>query len=162
METSNDAARRKARGSPMIKILALLMFALALPACAEALPINVRDESGVESLRDLPPVVEDACDVLGLLCEAVDHEYGAITLDLIETDDRVRGRSGGTGVCSPWAWAAPDIEIVAHELGHVLGLDHVDGRPDALMAPSPYALELTDDEFDEIERGGNRLVGCRL
>lgn len=134
-------------------------------ACVEPLPINARDESGVASLRELPRVVADACDVLGLECEAVDHEYGAVTLDLINTSDHVLGRSGGTP-CAPWAWSVPRTTIVAHEIGHVLGLDHVDEDADeyALMQPSPDEgdFELTDDELDKIERGGNRLVGCRL
>lgn len=143
--------------------IVLLGAALLVGACAEPLPINVRDESGAKSLDELPPVVERACDLLGMVCEATDHEYGAITLDLIHTADRVRGRSGGSGICSPWAWAEPRTVIVAHELGHVLGLDHRDDAG-ALMYPSPdaYALELSDAEMDEIERGGNRLVGCRL
>lgn len=156
-----------ARGRGYGRRLAFAIWCVCawLCSCAEPLPINVRDESGVKSLDELPPVVERACEQIGMVCEAVDHEYGAITLDLIHTDDRVRGRSGGSGICSPWAWAEPRTVIVAHELGHVLGLDHVDAddRPRALMRPDPdeHTLELSDDELSEIEDGGNLLVGCR-
>jgi hypothetical protein len=141
----------------------IVLLLVTITACAEPLPLNVRDGETVGSLAELPPVVEAACDVIGLECEAVDHEYGAITLDLVRTDERVRGRAGGVGICSPWVWVDPTVERVAHELGHALGLEHRDDEG-ALMQPAPREdeVELDDDEMDEIERGVNRLVACRL
>jgi len=43
----------------------------------------------------------------------------------------------GVFKCEPEAWACPNAEAVAHELGHVYGLNHTDG---GLMNP-----ELNDD-----------------
>lgn len=43
----------------------------------------------------------------------------------------------------------PDCEswkLAAHELGHCLGLVHVDGEPENLMAPTVRGVELTEEQ----------------
>lgn len=139
---------------------------LALAACAEPLPVHVLG-------RAPAPELADACDLLGVECELAAGGYGAIELELRPVEPpgalRVRGVTTGGGSCSPSIWVERDARLIAHELAHALGLEHrddADAAADederALMAPISPGLDLDDEEMSEIERGGNRLVGCRL
>lgn len=142
-----------------IRLVVLAVLAV-LSGCGEPLPINVGAD-------ELPIEVEDACEILGLECEAVGDTYGAIELELVALTPpgppRVRGVTSDGGSCSPSIWVEPDARLIAHELGHALGLEHVDADdvPGGLMLAMRPGLELSDEEMDDIERGGNRLVGCR-
>lgn len=137
----------------------LVLVAALVGGCAEPLPVHVLDHD------DIPLEVEDACEIIGLLCESDDHDYGTITIELVPLTPsgtlRVRGVTEGGGSCSPEIWVEPVPRLIAHELAHALGLEHRESE-DGLMRAVRQGDELSDDEQDEIERGGNRLVGCRL
>lgn len=131
-----------------------------LCACAEPLPLRVRTLDNSQPVTVLPDVVVDACEILGVACEATDRGYGSITLDLIPIPSgRVRGRSQAQ-LCRRLIWVDPTPLRIAHELGHALELDHVDDRSN-LMHINAKDTELTDEQLDRIEIVGGLIVGCR-
>lgn len=146
-----------------VVVVLLLALAWLLGACSEPLPLFVHDARVVKTRDDLPPVVIEACDLLQIECVAVDEHRGAIRVDLVQLDPaaRVRGRAGGS-VCMPVVWAdAEDAATIAHEIGHVLGLEHVNHERN-LMFPHarPDAWELSTAQMDDLRRGGWRLLAC--
>lgn len=129
-------------------------------SCAEPLPLRVRTLSNADPVEVLPEVVTDACEILGVACEATDHEYGAITIDLIPIDSgRVRGRSQSDH-CRRLIWVDPTPLRIAHELGHAMELEHVDDESN-LMHLNAEDSELTDAQLDKIAVYGGLIVGCR-
>ena len=51
------------------------------------------------------------------------------------------------------------IGLVAHELGHALGLEHVDDA-DNLMYAHSSTFELRDDQLEKVDRVAGRLSSC--
>lgn len=147
-----------------------LLLILLLVACSEPIPISVsslRPDDGDTAL------VDEAVAILGIAWEPSRRSYGIISLTLV--DDQGAGASDGVSTirkarCRKAAVAVRAPTFVAHELYHVLtGEAHVcegedcDGQwEDNLMrGVDPLGVELTENQFDALEKGRRRLTRCR-
>lgn len=108
--------------------------------------------------------VADACAILAVECVKSAEQEGAVSVILTDRgaadpdgSDWLAGKAFRRA-CRPVLWASDDVYVIAHELGHVLGLDHV-SDPDRLMAPIP-GTEVTAQELDIVERHADRLASC--
>ena len=91
--------------------------------------------------------------------EMVRHDYphGATTIFLSE---EAASAFGIGPTCSPFVAAIPGHPLIlAHEIGHTLGLGHVDTEGN-LMRPSSNGPDLTTEQIDHAREGSWRIQQC--
>jgi hypothetical protein len=157
-----------------VLLLAGLAF-LATTGCGTpTVRLTVFDERGTNppehELAELPAEVEAACELLPVGCEVSRFRsagLGRVELHLVP-DDMRRGRVIGRRPC----WASvmargSDPAAIAHELGHVFGLDHVDeaGRlmnpvADHVDGDEDYGQVLDEDEIDQVLDSAGAMEAC--
>lgn len=132
--------------------ITILPSILTLAACTPVVLVHP-SEPGHET------TIRDAGRQLGVRTRAVDEpQKGAVELEWRSAEDGVCGEAlerlvgaesprdaltKGVVECQPRAWSCVSPTYLAHELGHVLGLNH-DDRDDNLMAPAPKNGAETD------------------
>lgn len=155
-------------------VLLLLLFAWLAFGCAEPLPIRAYDlrdaEQAGEVLDELPPEVDEACDLLAIACEAVDWSWGVVVLELVPVpaEVRIKGHTIDTP-CRPIIRAAPRADVIAHELGHALEAGSVVGSNAAghleldgnLMSHDVSGTHLIDSQQEAVWDAAGLLVACR-
>lgn len=136
----------------------IALLSLSLSACAgAAIPVKLATDL---PRADVYALLEEASDILQMPIEVQNTSYGAITLDVHDASGRIRGRAFGDTGCKRTAWAEPDPSVIAHEIAHTLGLDHVDDDSN-LMSPTAAGTELTDAQLDWISWKAWNLGNCR-
>jgi hypothetical protein len=132
----------------------LVAFLLALScACGEGVGLQVHAE------RDAEALLARASEVLGIALEA---GQGPIVLELVDVaPGEPAGRLLVDRSCLRVVRASYSATVVAHELGHALGLEHVDD-PRNVMAVyvDDESLELTELQRDTIEATAGSLAAC--
>jgi hypothetical protein len=116
-------------------------------------------------------MVRDAGELLGWGIAFQDEKYGAATIDVhqVGNGEHILGVALLRRRCLRVAWANKDPWVIAHELGHLMGLDHV-SDPDNIMfrikrpgndcdsIPGEY---LEDWQVDKIRERNAILLSCQ-
>ena len=133
---------------------------LALTGCSgDVIPVHVYGLDD-EAREDLLAGVEEE---IGFAVEDVGGDYGAIKIKIVpETEDlEFWGHTIDVNGCRRRIWAIERPRSVAHEIGHVLGLEHVDDADTYnLMQRYAFSSELSPKQRDKVRRNIRLLDAC--
>lgn len=122
-----------------------------------------------------PDLIEDACDILRVRCRvtpitlADNPEPGSIAVVLTDFgpmpspdgEGYILGMTVAGGSCMPVLWSDADPKVLAHELGHALGLPHTIESEDSLMFPVAMGGDdVSRDEHKTLRREARELSRC--
>ena len=132
---------------------------LVLACCAESVPIAFK------YARSEPPVAPEVYEhelqnIFGLQFEQRRWGYGVINVEIVDTGDRTAGLHVPMGPCRQYNRATPRLAVVAHEVGHALGLDHVDDRYNLMHPSGSDTLELEQWQLEQAYDGASLLAAC--
>ena len=141
------------------------LICLALTSCATApailgcapdtVPVQIVDYT---EDADVDHILSEAGDILGV--QPIPYEHAPIRIVIERADDPAP---------AAWTWALapcailirtnPVPVVVAHEIGHALGLAHVD-TPGNLMTRSTSGRGLADWQRDTVITHARRINAC--
>lgn len=148
-----------------LAVFAVLLLVVAVGCELQPVPIYLVDERAEpQDAGGLPFLVQDACAELELECYAVTrHERGSIKLRLVDdAGEDLTGHTEGVDGCRRGARAEPNMYTIAHEIGHLFTLEHVEDDRN-LMFPSSRTRtpepELTADQIADLQTEAAWYVG---
>jgi hypothetical protein len=158
----------------LLGALALAALALAASGCTDSLRVCLftREHGPLVTESAFQPAVQEAAAILGHDVVLTREQKGAVIVEILDVDSpefAFEGRSllnldgrGRLPRCYRAVWVATDDpRVLAHELGHALGLVHTDASGNVMNPDEgPDATDLTDDQQETVDREVTRLGRC--
>jgi hypothetical protein len=143
-----------------------LAIAALLAGCSETLSLRVtsaRSDVRDGVIRDPSPemrdLLDDALGRLGVEYDLTSKVAGSVTIDLVEVaEGEPKGRTMIRSGCQRALRSPHDSMILAHEIGHALGLEHVDDTGNLMHADGGEWLD--DWQVDDLLTDARKLSRC--
>lgn len=148
--------------------LILACVATTLAGCSGPVPVAVMSTRDIGRAPGDPAIetralLDDAFGVWGLAWESSATIDGALELTLTGFDDdaEVHGFNVRAGRCDKSIVVEPDALLLAHEIGHVFGLE-AHAEADGQVMSHPWIdWGVSDGEVDTVQADAERFSRCR-
>jgi hypothetical protein len=136
---------------------------VCLAGCSETVSLRVssgRMDGVITSPSpEMREMLDDALGSLALEYELSTKTRGSISIDLVEVaEGEPHGRTIIRTGCQRALRSPPDSMILGHEIGHALGLEHVEDDGNLMHAEGGEWLD--DWQVDDLLTGARKLSRC--
>lgn len=152
----------------MLRWVVILLSALLCSSCSQAVPVYLTSSDATHGklTERSEKLLDESFEFWGLEWEPSDMLYGSVYIALVDVDEPVTNYEGAAIqevlTCRRTLWSNFDRDILAHELGHAFGLDHVDDKNNIMYPRVPDGPpETTDEQWDLVQNGVDRFLLCR-
>lgn len=143
--------------------------ALALVGCAGPVPVSILTTWDIERATDNPTdetraIVDEAFEAWGVAWETSSTIDGSLELTLTWFEDGAAGVHGfgvASGDCDKSVTVEPEGLLLAHELGHVFGLEDHDEDAGRIMSHPVLGWDVSDAQIDGVQDNADRFSRCR-
>lgn len=149
-------------------VTSLLVTALALGGCSGPVPVSVVSTSDIGRATDDPApeyreILDEAFGAWGLQWAPSDTIDGAVELTLTGFDEasEVHGFNVRAGRCDRSITVEPDALLLAHEVGHVFGIESHDAAPGRVMSHPMLGWTVGDAQALAVQDDADRFSRCR-
>lgn len=148
---------------------ARILAALMLTGCAGPVPVAVVTTWDIERAPDDPEpeariIIDAAFESWGLTWTPSDTIDASLELTLTWFEDGTSGVHGfaiASGDCDKSIAVEPEALLLAHEIGHVFGIEDHDDDQGNVMSHPMLGWEIPDWQYAGVQDNAERFSRCR-
>jgi hypothetical protein len=140
---------------------------VAAAGCAGPVPVSVISTRDIDRAPDDPSaetqeILDDAFGVWGLAWTPSATIDGALELTLTGFDEaaEVHGFNARSGRCDKSITVEPDALLLAHEIGHVFGIEAHEDDAGQVMSHPDVDWEVTEVQMEIVAEDAERFSRC--